>query len=292
MGIIYYNSKDAYKGVVIEFTKDTDLEYLIHYAAPFTGSGRTTVPQGTRLQLDQHMNDYCFYAHTINSNLEKKLWQKENEVEGRLKGRCTGISFFVHISTFFRPTTTFVKGDINALYGMCIELNDGILAVDGDLFNNFLCADGLALFIPAGPTSIRDTAVKFLKTHRRVLVHYVPNSFQSLYTPRELKTLVFDALDSLYAQGARRIATNAIRTTCGSGVSEELQIAAVMEWVYRRRIPRNSVSILLVDKRKGFSKCNKFTAFDHFEKCCGIHYYEIYNEYSPFLDSLTKLTPI
>ena len=288
MGRIYYNSKDAYKDVVIEFTKDTELEYLIHYAAPYTGGGRTTVPKGTRLQLHQHMNDYCFYAHTINSNLEKKLWQKENEAEGRLKGRCTGISFFIHISTFFRPTTVFVKGDINALHGMCTELHDGIFAVDGSVFNNFLCADALALFIPAGLTSIRSTAVNFLKTHRRTIVHYVPNSFQTAYTSRELKTLVFDALDSLYAQGARRIAMNAIRTTYGSGISEELQIAAVVEWIYRRRIPRNGVSILLVDKRGGFSKCNKFTAFGHFEKCCGIHYYEIYNERSPFLDTLSK----
>ena len=288
MGRIYYNSKDAYKDVVIEFTKDTELEYLIHYAAPYTGGGRTTVPKGTRLQLHQHMNDYCFYAHTINSNLEKKLWQKENEVEGRLKGRCTGISFFIHISTFFRPTTVFVKGDINALHGMLIELHDSIYAVDGSVFNNFLCADALALFIPAGLTSIRSTAVNFLKTHSRTLVHDVPNSFQTVYTSRELKTLVFDALDSLYAQGARRIAMNAIRTTYGSGISEELQIAAVVEWIYRRRIPRNGVSILLVDKRGGFSKCNKFTAFGHFEKCCGIHYYEIYNERSPFLDTLSK----
>ena len=288
MGRIYYNSKDAYKDVVIEFTKDTELEYLIHYAAPYTGGGRTTVPKGTRLQLHQHMNDYCFYAHTINSNLEKKLWQKENEAEGRLKGRCTGISFFIHISTFFRPTTVFVKGDINALHGMCTELHDSIFAVDGSVFNNFLCADALALFIPAGLTSIRSTAVNFLKTHRRTLVHYVPNSFQTVYTSRELKTLVFDALDSLYAQGARRIAMNAIRTTYGSGISEELQIATVVEWIYRRRIPRNGVSILLVDKRGGFSKCNKFTAFGHFEECCGIHYYEIYNERSPFLDTLSK----
>ena len=76
MGRIHYNSKDAYKDVVIELTKDITLDYLIHYAAPYTGSGRTTMPKGTRFQLHQHMNDYCFYAHTINSNLEKKLWQK------------------------------------------------------------------------------------------------------------------------------------------------------------------------------------------------------------------------
>jgi hypothetical protein len=288
MGRIHYNSKDAYKDVVIELTKDITLDYLIHYAAPYTGSGRTTVPKGTRFQLHQHMNDYCFYAHTINSNLEKKLWQKEYEVEGKLKGRCTGISFFIHISTFLRPSTIFVKGDINALYGMCTELNDDIYAVDGDVFSNFLCVDGRALFIPAGLTSIRSTAVSYMKTHRHTLVHYVPNSHQTIYTSTELKTLVFDALDSLYAQGARRIAMNGIRTTAGSGKSEELQIAAVMEWIYRRRIPRNQVTIVLVDIRGGFSKCNKYTAFGHFEKCCGIKFYEIYNECSPFLDILTK----
>lgn len=288
MGRICYNSKDAYKDVVIELTKDTEIEYLIHYAAPYTGGGRTTVPKGTRLQLHQHMNDYCFYAHTINSNLETTIRKNENEEEGILKGRCTGISFFVHISIFFRPTTIFVKGDINALYGMCTELYDGILAVDGDIFNNFLCADALALFIPAGLTSIRNTAVSYLKTHPRTLVHYIPNSMQVIYTPMQMKVLLFDALDSLYAQGARRIAMNAIRTTEGSGASEELQIAAAIEWMYRRRIPRNAMSILLVDKRGGFSKCDKYSAFGHFEDSCGIRVYNVHDERSPFLDTLTK----
>lgn len=286
--MIYYSSKDAYKDVVIELTKDTDLEYLIHYAAPFTGGGRTTVPKGTRFQLHQHMNDYCFYAHSINSNIEEKLRKQENEVEGRLKGRCTGISFFIHISTFFKPTTVFVKGDINALYGMCIEVYNGIMAVDGDVFNNFLCADALALFIPAGLTGIRSTAVSYIKTHPSMLVHYIPNSMQVIYTPEQLRVLIFDALDSLYAQGARRIAMNAIRTTEGSGMSEILQISAVVEWMYRRRIPRNDMSILLVDKRGGFSKCNKYTAFRHFEGICGVRVFEIYDRRSPFLDSLTK----
>lgn len=289
MGRTCYYSKDAYKDVVIELAEDTKLEYLIHYAAPYTGSGRTIVPKGTRFQLHQHMNDYCFYAHTINSNMEEKLWKMENDVEGRLKGRCTGVSFFIHISTFFRPSTIFVKGDLNAIYGNCTELNDDIYAVDGDVFCNFLCADARALFIPAGLTSIRSTAVRYLDSHRKTLVHYVPNSSQTIYTPTELKTLVFDALDSLYAQGARRIAMNGIRTTAGSGCSEELQIAAVMEWIYRRRIPRNGVNILLVDKRGGFSKCNKYTAYTHLEKSCGIKSYEIHNERSPFLDTLTKI---
>lgn len=81
---------------------------------------------------------------------------------------------------------------------------------------------------------------------------------------------------------------NAIRTTAGSGVSEELQIAAVIEWLYRRRIPRNAMSILLVDKRCGFSKCDKYNAFRHFEDSCGIKVYDIHDERSPFLDLLTK----
>lgn len=287
MGRICYN-KDSYKDVVIEFTEDTDLGYLIHYAAPYTGGGKATVPKGTRLQLDQLMNDYCFYAHTINSNLENNLRKKEKEAEGRLKGRCTGITFFVQISTFFKPTTIFIKGDINALYGMYTELYDGILAVDGSVFSNFLCADALALFIPAGLTSIRGTAVSYLKTHLSTLVHYIPNSMQVIYTPVQMKVLLFDALDSLYAQGARRIAMNAIRTTEGSGESEEMQIAAVIEWMYRRRIPRNGMSILLVDKRGGFSKCDKYNAFHHFEDSCGIRVYDVHDERSPFLDTFTK----
>ena len=110
MGRICYNSKDAYKDVVIEFTEDTKLEYLIHYAAPYTGNGRTIVPKGTRLQLHQYMNDLCFYVNAIDSNLEKDLWKKENEIEGPLKDRCTGISLFVYISTFFRRSTIFLKG--------------------------------------------------------------------------------------------------------------------------------------------------------------------------------------
>ena len=279
-------TKDSCKEVVIELSKDTHLEYLIHYAAPFTGCGKTIVPKGTRFQMSNYVNDTHFYAHIINSNLETKIRHEENNKEGRLKGRCSGISFVISVDTLRDPSTIYVKGDINSFYGETWELVENVFSVEGSVFSQFLMVDARAIFIPAGLTTIRSTAVRYINNHPKDLVHYIPNPTHQIYKEEDVRNMVYNALDSLYLQGARRIAMNGIKTTAGSGKSERLMIEAVLEWIYQRRIPRNSISIFLVDLRRGFLTCDWHIACSNFSKKHGFWYSKIYDPQSLFVESI------
>lgn len=46
---------------VFELLEDTELEYLVHFAAPFTGSDKCMVPKGTAFVPNGPMNSEAFY---------------------------------------------------------------------------------------------------------------------------------------------------------------------------------------------------------------------------------------
>lgn len=283
LGTRHY-TKESYKDVIIELTQDTVIEYLIHYAAPFTGAGVTTVPKGTQIKLRQHMSDTCFYSSAMNSDIEDKLFELENNKEGRLKDRCTGISLFVSLDLLKGSSVKYISGDVNSLYGETWELLENIFSVEGDVFNEALCVDGRAIFVPGGYSEFRKTAVRYMQKSNKGFVHFINNSLQQIYTVDEVQPMVFDALDSLYLKGARRIAMNAIKTDVGAGGSEAAMFEAVLEWIYKRRIPKNTVSIFLVDKRRGFLTCKWSTAWHNFTKKHGFDYVCIYDKNVVFAD--------
>ena len=48
---------------VFELTEDTELEYLVHFAAPFTGGDKCVVPKGTAFAPHSPMRGDVFYMH-------------------------------------------------------------------------------------------------------------------------------------------------------------------------------------------------------------------------------------
>jgi hypothetical protein len=44
---------------VFELTEDTELEYLVHFAAPFTGGDKCLVPKGTAFAPHSPMRGYA-----------------------------------------------------------------------------------------------------------------------------------------------------------------------------------------------------------------------------------------
>lgn len=281
-------TQDSYKEITVELLKNLPIQYLVHYAAPFTGSGRATLPAGTHFQLTGTMNDYSYYAKLLNNiELIQEIYEKENSQEGRLKGRCTGISFFLTLGTLSSSRVNLINGDINCFtrYEMW-EIQPNIFSVEGDVFSYFLCLDARAIFVPSGLTEIRSQAVRLIEKRQGELVHYIPNGEHRIYTLDELRNMVFDALDSLYLQGARRIGMNAIRSKLGSGGSEAAMVGAVMEWIYKRRIADGEVTILLVDKRRGFLTCKYVPELTLFRKRHGFRFDEMYDSKSRFIESL------
>ena len=55
---------------VFEVAEDTELEYLVHFAAPFTGGDKCIVPQGTVFAPHGPMRDDALYMHLVEDNNE------------------------------------------------------------------------------------------------------------------------------------------------------------------------------------------------------------------------------
>lgn len=83
---------------VFELVKDTELEYLVHFAAPFTGSDKYMIPKGTVFAPHSPMRGDAFYMHLVEDNndglLEKMRTQIKVNYE-QLYTRLQGFSFFI-----------------------------------------------------------------------------------------------------------------------------------------------------------------------------------------------------
>ena len=83
---------------VFELTEDTELEYLVHYAAPFTGSDSIIVPKGTAFAPHSTMREDALYMHLVDDNKEELLERMRNQVKQSHETLFTvlqGFSFFI-----------------------------------------------------------------------------------------------------------------------------------------------------------------------------------------------------
>lgn len=82
---------------VFELTEDTELEYLVHIAAPFTGSDKCLVPKGTVFAPHGPMRGDALYMHLVEGNEElfKKMEQQVRVNYEQLYTRLQGFSFFI-----------------------------------------------------------------------------------------------------------------------------------------------------------------------------------------------------
>ena len=73
------------------------MEYLVHFAAPFTGSDKCMVPKGTAFVPNGPMNSEAFYMNLVEENEElvKKMEELVKNNYERLYTRQQGFSFFI-----------------------------------------------------------------------------------------------------------------------------------------------------------------------------------------------------
>jgi len=83
---------------IFELVEDTELEYLVHFAAPFTGGDKCLVPKGTVFAPHSPMRGDALYMHLVEDNnddlLEKMREQVKTNYEN-LVTRLQGFSFFI-----------------------------------------------------------------------------------------------------------------------------------------------------------------------------------------------------
>ena len=55
---------------VFELVEDTELEYLVHFAAPYTGGDKCLVPKGTAFAPSSPMRSDALYMRLVGENEE------------------------------------------------------------------------------------------------------------------------------------------------------------------------------------------------------------------------------
>ena len=82
---------------VFELVEDTELEYLVHFAAPFTGCDKCLIPKGTAFAPHSPMRGDALYMHLVEENGElfKRMEELVKVNYEQLYTRLQGFSFFI-----------------------------------------------------------------------------------------------------------------------------------------------------------------------------------------------------
>ena len=83
---------------VFELAEDTELEYLIHFAAPYTGSDKCLVPKGTTFAPHSPMRGDALYMHLVDEDNEELFAKMETKVKVKYEDlftRLQGFSFYI-----------------------------------------------------------------------------------------------------------------------------------------------------------------------------------------------------
>ena len=83
---------------VFELAEDTELEYLVHFAAPFTGSDKCIVPKGTAFAPHSPMRGDALYMHFVDGDKDALFEKMEEQVKVNYEDlftRLQGFSFFI-----------------------------------------------------------------------------------------------------------------------------------------------------------------------------------------------------
>ena len=82
---------------IFELAEDTEFEYLIHFAAPFTGSDKCMVPKGIAFAPVGPMRGDALYMNLVEDNdeLYKRMAELVKTNYEQLYSRLQGFSFFI-----------------------------------------------------------------------------------------------------------------------------------------------------------------------------------------------------
>ena len=82
---------------VFELVEDTELEYLVHFAAPFTGCDKCIIPKGTAFAPHSPMRGDALYMHLVEEDGEllKRMEELVKVNYEQLYTRLQGFSFFI-----------------------------------------------------------------------------------------------------------------------------------------------------------------------------------------------------
>ena len=114
---------------VFELAEDTELEFLVHFAAPFTGSDKCLVPEGTAFAPHCPMRGDALYMHLVDEDNEELYAKMEAQVKAKyvdLFTRLQGFSFFITEEQLKTLPLKFRNGSAECLLEIMCSLRSAI----------------------------------------------------------------------------------------------------------------------------------------------------------------------
>ena len=117
---------------VFELAEDTELEYLVHFAAPFTGSDKCIVPKGTAFAPHGPMNSEALYMDLVDEDNEELYAKMEAQVKVNYEDLFTylqGFSFFITEKQLETLPLKFRSGSAERLLEIMYSLRSPIYPI-------------------------------------------------------------------------------------------------------------------------------------------------------------------
>ena len=116
---------------VFDLTEDTELEYLVRFAAPFTGSDKCLVPKGTTFAPHSPMRGDALYMHLVEDNEElfKKMEQQVKVNYEQLYTRLQGFSFFITEEQLQTFPLKFSSGSVERVLDIMRKLRSPVYPI-------------------------------------------------------------------------------------------------------------------------------------------------------------------
>ncbi len=107
---------------VFELMTEMDIEYLIYYAAPFTGGSHCSVPAGFKFTLTQSMREDAFYMSLFENEkseeerLLAKMLEASKKLDPKYANRITGFSFYITGEQLRSSRLKILKGELGTIF--------------------------------------------------------------------------------------------------------------------------------------------------------------------------------
>ena len=117
---------------VFELVENTEIEYLIHFAAPFTGGDSIMVPKGTAFVPDGPMRGDAFYMDLVDEGNEELYAKMEEQVKANYENlftRLQGFSFFITEEQLKTLPLKFRSGNAERLLDIMRQLRSPVYPI-------------------------------------------------------------------------------------------------------------------------------------------------------------------
>lgn len=117
---------------VFELVEDTELEYLVHFAAPFTGADICVIPKGTAFAPHSPMRGDALYMHFVDGDRDALFARMEAHVKDKYEDlftRLQGFSFFITEEQLKTLPLKFRTGSAERLLEIMCQLRSPVYPI-------------------------------------------------------------------------------------------------------------------------------------------------------------------